>query len=86
LLKDQTIALIKRLPARLMGGPGGEQDGTDSGHQEENLLLLQGGRWKLLLWTRAPNEASLNPYDSQFAAQLWSLPQNGNLLSSQSQS
>ncbi|KAL1787411.1 histone deacetylase 1, partial [Sigmodon hispidus] len=25
------------------GGPGGEQDGTDSGHQEESLLLLQQG-------------------------------------------
>lgn len=34
---------------------------------------------------RAPNEASLNPDDSQFAAQLRSLPENRNLSSSQTQ-
>lgn len=51
----------------LTGGTGGEQDGADSGHQEESLLLLRRGCWKLLLWTRPPNEASPNPHDSQFA-------------------
>ena len=51
---------------RLTGGTGGEQDGADSGHQEESLLLLRRGCWKLLLWTRPPNEASPNPHDSQF--------------------
>jgi len=58
---------------RLRGVPDGEQDGAASGCQEEILLLLGLGCRKLLLWTRAPNEALLNPHDSKFAVQPWSL-------------